>query len=218
MKFSILSQQTVIGVLPYDAMLSGSTDLGDVLNSWITYVNKALKDLPTHPLAILNKSIPTIINSASTLADSFRLEVAPQPENDGVVVFKGIEYYIVDYETEDATRTEVTLSCIKKSVMDIGRQERDDVVQLDTLDLLFAFVTGQLSTALNNAVFAKQVTSSPVGVAAPAQPIAWPTIEAELKKPQQVPIKKPVVNAITPSNDVAAAQAALSALLRKGSL
>lgn len=215
MKFSILSQQTTIGVLPYSALLSGSTDLGDVLNSWITFVNKAMIGLPTHPLAILNKSIPNIINTASTLADSFRLEAAPEVgENDGIVTFKGVEYYVVDYETEDTSRTEVTLSCIRKSTVDMAHQAQvDDVVQLDTLDLLFAFVTGQLSNALTNAAFAKQNATGPIAVAAPATPKA-PNMGQYKTLPHPAPVTKPSA----PVADVAAAKAALSALLRKGSL
>lgn len=224
MKFSILSQQTVIGVLPYSALLSGSTDLGDVLNSWTTFVKRAITALPTHPLSILYKSIPDVIATASTLADSFRLEAAPEAENDGVVTFKGVEYYIVDYETEDPARTEVTLSCIKKSVVDASHaNERDDVVQLDTLDLLFTFVTTYLSTALTNAQFAKQNARSPVNFVPPVPPkiptgglykaLPYPAISAQTS-PQKSTFKSTNGTDI----DVAAAQTALSALLQKGSL
>ena len=220
MKFSILSQQTVIGVLPYSALLSGSADLGDVLNSWITYSNKAMAQMPTHAIAVLNKVVPTMVNSAAALADSFRLEAAPEPiQNDGIITFKGVEYYVIDFNAEDDV---IDLSGIKKTVVDASSaKEADEIVQLDNLDLLFAFVTGQVSTALNNAVFSKQTAGGPVAVASPALPQApgsglykaqpYPAIEASrgqsvIKSSRGVDI------------DVAAAQTALSALLQKGSL
>ena len=214
MKFSIVARTTTIGVLPFDQLLTGSTELGDVLNSWCTFVVKSLSVYPTHPLAILHKSIPNVIASASSLADSFKLEAAPEvAENDGVVTFKGVEYYVTDYETVDPSRTEVTLSCIQKSVVDASRKTDDEAaVQLDTLDLLFAFVTRELSNALNTALFNKQTAAAPVGVAGPALPKVPGGQYKALPYPA-IDYSKPAV-----TNDVAAAQAALSALLQKGSL
>lgn len=228
MKFSILSQQTVIGVLPYSELLSGSADLGDVLNSWVTFTNKALVSLPTHPLAILNKSIPTIVATAASLADTFKLEVSPVAiDHDGVITFKGVEYYVTDYETEDLHRSRVTLSCTRKDVLDAQQaEETADVIQLDTLDLLFTFVTGQLDTALQNAAFSKQ-HKQPVGVvAAPARGKAWTTLpyvpDGGLAKSTLVTHSAKTAGNVSKAScaniDVAAAQAALSALLQKGSL
>ena len=222
MKFSILSQQTVIGVLPYSALLSGSADLGDVLNSWITYSNKAMAQMPTHAIAVLNKVVPTMVNSAAALADSFRLEAAPEPiQHDGVITFKGVEYYVIDFEVEGEV---VDLSGIKKSVVDASSaKEADEIVQLDNLDLLFAFVTGQVNNALTNAVFAKQTSGGPVGVAAPALPKVpggglykaqpYPAVTAHTAASKSV-----IKSSRGVDIDVAAAQTALSALLQKGSL
>ena len=240
MKLSIFAQSTNIGVLPYTALLSGSASLGDVQNSWITFVNKALLALPTHPLAILNKSIPTIITTASTLADSFKLEVTSSvTEHDGIVNFKGVDYYVTNYETNDPSRIQVTLECVQKKFVDAQEAAASDesVLQLDTLDLLFGFVTGQLASALNQAALTKDLLSRPiqsspihptlptpvVNVAAPAQPAplvtagvaapALPSTPAVAAWPQGGS-KAPVLS----DKDAIAAQLALSNLLRKGHL
>lgn len=227
MKISITAQQTIIGVLPYDQMLSGSEGIGDVVNSWITYVNRAMVALPTHPLSILNKSIPSLIGTAASLADTFALDFNTDGnDNDlDVIIFKGKEYYVCDYETDDAARTEVTLECIRKDIQDqIDAEHTNNSVELETLDLLFAFVTSQLANALNNAAFAKQ-TSHPVGIASPA----LPTTPAPTGGPYKT-LPHPPIAAQTSAQkatfkssggvdlDVAAAQSALVALLQKGSL
>lgn len=213
MKFVITTQTTPVGVLPFTALLSGSTELGDVLNSFVTYINKSLVAMPTHPLAILNKSIPHIISTAASLADSFRLEATPEPlYHDGVITFKGIEYYVTDYETEDPSRSEVTLSCIKKSVVDTSAaNDEEHLMELEALDMLFTFVTSYLASALSNAAFSKQ-TSTPVFATSPKLQVPnGPTGFAS-------PATKPLPKTPTVDGTAAAGQAALRALLLKGSL
>lgn len=223
MKISITAQQTIIGVLPYDQMLSGSEGIGDVVNSWITYVNRAMVALPTHPLSILNKSIPSLIGTAASLADTFALDFNTDGnDNDlDVIIFKGKEYYVCDYETDDAARTEVTLECIRKDIQDqIDAEHSNNSVELETLDLLFAFVTSQLANALNNAASAKQA-QQPVAVSLPApgptggsyKTLPHPPIATQTSAPKATFKSSGGVDL-----DVAAAQSALVALLQKGSL
>lgn len=246
MLLNILFSGRKLGVMPATELLQGSTELGDVLNSFATFVQKSIRQNPDHPLTVLYRVMPKSINDLVVLADSFEIKSTPSLESDfdGVVTFKGKEYYVLDYDTTDAQRTEVRLDLRLKSLVEAEASLFDtESAAEDTLTLLLEAVGSYLNDALLEDTERRNLPKAEtpkaaapatwevpalhrgIVVAAPALPtppkadgIAAPALPSI---PKADGIAYSVPTATVPRQtvtDVDAARAALSALLRKGHL
>lgn len=202
-----------LGVIPYANILNGSGDIGDVVNSWITFTNAGMAKFPAHPLSVFNTIASNVVMSNLCSATEFGTvpgSTADPDTYDDIITFKGREYYVVDYTTGDHARTNATLEIIDKKQHDLQlAAQTSDATITENLDVLWTAIQKQWA---------------PVSL-----PLAVTNIKAE---PARSPISAPGVSGVayaaTPKAttihtkhgdvDVAEAQLALSALLAKGSL
>ena len=217
--YKILVGQVEIGVLPGAALLQGAGDFNDILNSWATYTSRAIQAHPEHPVSVLYKANPKLIDVAVTLADTFRLDVlaktAVAPSTKEELVHKGVRYY-VQRVSQGLGTDEVTFVTQLADAVDQKERIREQAAAnasfKGNLDLLFTFVVTHVMNSLNNAAFLKTIQKGSVGVAAPALPVQNPPVYT----PQATPLPAVVRTAnINLTGDAAVAHNALGAFLAK---
>ena len=213
--YKILVGQVEIGVLPGAALLQGAGDFNDILNSWATYTSRAIQAHPEHPVSVLYKANPKLIDVAVTLADTFRLDVlaktAVAPSTKEELIHKGVRYY-VQRVSQGLGTDEVTFVTQLADSVDqkerIRKQAAANASFEGNLDLLFTFVVTHVMNSLNNAAFLKTVQNGSVGVAAPALPVQ----NTPVYTPQPAVVRTANINL---TGDAAVAHNALGAFLAK---
>lgn len=223
-----------IGTIPASNILSGSSDVGDVTNSWVTFTLSGITKFPQHPLSVFNTIASHVVLTNLGSADGFEAQVSDSDVDshyDDIITFKGQQYYVVDYTPADHARTEALLEIVEKSHFDkrmaaLNTKVTDETIK-ENLDVLWAAIQGQWTSAplpqlvTNSApVLAKPLPVT--GTAGPARSVAPTPTAVAAPARQQLPIARGKANTFKSSQgvdlDVAAAQGALAALLQKGSL
>lgn len=228
---------THIGTIPASNILSGSSDVGDVTNSWVTFTLTGITKFPQHPLSVFNTIASNVVMSNLGSATGFEAHSSDSDADshyDDIITFKGKQYYVVDYTPADHARTEALLEIVEKSHYDARMTALNTAVTdkaiTDNLDALWAAIQGQWNSAplphlmVNTPVLAKPLPVT--GTAGPARSVQ-PKV-TNIAAPARGPVPTPTTVAYTQNGtfksskgvdlDVAAAQGALAALLQKGSL